>query len=115
MNTDLLKYTIRLGDNCLILGQRMSMWCSNGPTLEEDIALSNISLDLFGQANGFLNYASTIHGKKTADDFVFKRNVNEFYNLQIVELENNDFGNTMIRIWTLGSSFLVLALMTLLG
>ena len=94
---DLLKYTLRIADNSLILGQRMAEWCSKGPTLEEDIAMSNIALDLFGQANGFLNYASTIHGKKTADDFVFNRNVNEFYNLQIVELENNDFGNTMIR------------------
>ena len=94
---DLLKYTLRIADNSLILGQRMAEWCSKGPTLEEDIAMSNIALDLFGQANGFLNYAATIDGKKTADDFVFKRKVNEFYNLQIVELENNDFGNTMIR------------------
>ena len=53
MDKNLLNYTIRLGDNCLVLGQRMSMWCSNGPTLEEDIALANISLDLFGQATAF--------------------------------------------------------------
>ena len=50
---NLLKYTTRIADNYLILGQRMSMWCSNGPTLEEDIALANISLDLFGQATAF--------------------------------------------------------------
>ena len=50
----LLKYVLRIGDSSLITGQRISEWCSKGPTLEEDIALSNISLDLFGQANGFL-------------------------------------------------------------
>ena len=72
MNSNLFKYTLRIADNCLILGQRMSEWCSNGPTLEEDIAMSNIALDLFGQANGFLEYASKIDGQKTADDLAFK-------------------------------------------
>ncbi len=59
----LLKYVLRIGDTSLITGQRISEWCSKGPTLEEDIALSNISLDLFGQANGFLEYASKIDKK----------------------------------------------------
>ena len=59
----LLKYTLRIADNSLILGQRMAEWCSKGPTLEEDIAMSNIALDLFGQANGFLEYASKIDGQ----------------------------------------------------
>jgi ring-1,2-phenylacetyl-CoA epoxidase subunit PaaC len=95
--TDLLKYTLRIADNSLILGQRMAEWCSKGPTLEEDIAMSNIALDLFGQANGFLEYASQIHGKKTPDDFAFKRNADEFFNFHLLELENKDFGNTMIR------------------
>ena len=97
MNNDLLKYTIRIGDNCLILGQRMSMWCSNGPTLEEDIALSNISLDLFGQANSFYSYAQELNNKQSADDLAFQRNENEFLNFQLVELENNHFGHTIAR------------------
>ena len=60
-NLELFNYTIRIADSALILGQRMAEWCSKGPTLEEDIALSNISLDLFGQANGFYEYLSLIH------------------------------------------------------
>tara|TARA_B100000902_G_scaffold168150_1_gene162894 strand:- start:833 stop:1582 length:750 start_codon:yes stop_codon:yes gene_type:complete len=97
MNSSLLKYTTRIGDNCLILGQRMSMWCSNGPTLEEDIALANISLDLFGQANGFYLYAEELNKKQTADDLAFKRNAKEFLNYQLVEIENKDFGHTIVR------------------
>tara|TARA_B100001758_G_C18355604_1_gene582504 strand:- start:431 stop:1177 length:747 start_codon:yes stop_codon:yes gene_type:complete len=94
---DLLKYTLRIADNSLILAQRMSEWCSYGPTLEEDIALSNIALDLFGQANGFLQYAAQIDKKRSADDFAFKRNADEFFNHQLVEQENGDFGRTIIR------------------
>ena len=97
MNNSLLKYTTRIGDNCLILGQRMSMWCSNGPTLEEDIALANISLDLFGQANAFYSYSEELNSKKTADDLAFKRNSTEFLNYQLIELENTDFGYTIVR------------------
>ncbi len=95
--TDLLKYTLRIADNSLILAQRMSEWCSCGPTLEEDIALSNISLDLFGQANAFLEYAAQIDGDKSADDLAFKRDANQFFNHQLVEQENGDFGKTIIR------------------
>ncbi len=93
----LLKYTLRIADNSLILGQRMAEWCSKGPTLEEDIAMSNIALDLFGQANGFLEYASKIDGQKTADDLAFKRDASNFFNFCLVEVENGHFGNTMIR------------------
>ena len=93
----LFTYTLRIADSSLILGQRMSEWCSKGPTLEEDIALSNISLDLFGQANGFYKYASLLDGKRSADDLAFLRNEREFFNHQIVELENGHFGNTTVR------------------
>tara|TARA_B100000902_G_scaffold201890_1_gene192401 strand:+ start:10325 stop:11071 length:747 start_codon:yes stop_codon:yes gene_type:complete len=95
--TNLLLYTLRIADSSLILGQRMSEWCSKGPTLEEDIALSNISLDMFGQANGFYEYAAKLDGKKSADYFAFHRNEREFFNHQIVELENGHFGNTIVR------------------
>ena len=96
MNT-LFTYTLRIADSSLILGQRMSEWCAKGPTLEEDIALSNISLDLFGQANGFYEYASQLDGTRSADDLAFLRNEREFFNHQLVEIENGHFGNTTVR------------------
>ena len=94
---DLEKYTLRIADSALILSHRLSEWCSRGPSLEEDIALSNISLDLLGQANSLLEYCSKINGKTSADDLAFKRNEREFYNFQICELENGHFGDTIIR------------------
>ena len=95
--SNLFKYTLRIADNSLVLGQRMAQWCSNGPTLEEDIAMSNISLDLFGQANGFYEYAAKLDGSKSADDLAFRRNEREFFNHQLAEQENGHFGDTIIR------------------
>ena len=95
--SNLFTYTLRIADSSLILGQRMSEWCSNGPTLEEDIAMSNISLDMFGQANGFYQYAAQLDGTKSADELAFRRNEREFFNHQLVEQENRDFGTTMVR------------------
>ena len=95
--SNLFTYTLRIADSSLILGQRMSEWCSNGPTLEEDIAMSNISLDMFGQANGFYQYAAQLDGTKSADELAFRRNEREFFNHQIVEQENGNFGTTMVR------------------
>ena len=93
----LLQYTLRIADSSLILGQRMSQWCSNGPTLEEDIAMSNISLDLFGQANGFYEYASQLDDSRSADNLAFMRNEREFFNLQLSEQVNGHFGATIVR------------------
>ena len=93
----LLIYTLRIADCSLVLGQRMCEWCSKGPTLEADIALSNIGLDLFGQANGFYEYASKVDGNKSADELAFKRSEREFYNFQISEQKNEHFGTTMVR------------------
>jgi ring-1,2-phenylacetyl-CoA epoxidase subunit PaaC len=95
--SDLFTYTLRIADSSLILGQRMSMWCSKGPTLEEDIALSNIGLDMFGQANGFYEYAAQLDGTESADDLAFNRNEREFFNHQLVEQENGHFGITVAR------------------
>ena len=97
MNNSLFTYTLRIADSSLILGQRMAEWCSKGPTLEEDIALSNISLDMFGQANGFYEYAAQLDGSKSADDLAFLRNEREFFNHQMVEQENEHFGKTIVR------------------
>ena len=99
----LLKYVLRISDTSLITGQRISEWCSKGPTLEEDIALSNIALDLFGQANGFLEYASKIDENKTADDFAFKRNEREFFNFKLAEQPNGHFGNTIVKLFMLSA------------
>ena len=95
--SSLFTYTLRIADSSLILGQRMSEWCSKGPTLEEDIALSNISLDMFGQANGFYHYAAQLDGSKSADELAFRRNEREFFNHQLVEQENGNFGTTIVR------------------
>ena len=62
-NDALVKYCLRIGDTSLIWGQRMAEWCSKGPVLEEDIALSNIGLDLLGQSRTMLTYAGEIEGK----------------------------------------------------
>ena len=94
---DLEKYILRIADSALILSHRLSEWCSKGPTLEEDIALSNIALDLFGQANGFYEYAAKLDGSKSPDDLAFKRNEREFFNHQLSEQENGNFGTTTVR------------------
>lgn len=94
----LFNFCLRLGDTNLILGQRMAEWCSKGPYLEEDIALSNIGLDLFGQARTMLSYAAEIEGKgRTEDDLAFHRNEREFYNTLISERPNGHFGDTISR------------------
>lgn len=94
----LLKYLIRLGDDRMILGHRLSEWCGYGPVLEEDIALSNIALDCLGQANNFYQLAGNFDEKnRTPDDFAFSRNEREYCNLMLVEQPNGDFALTMAR------------------
>ena len=94
----LLYYVLILADDALIIAQRLSEWAYKAPFLEEDIALSNISLDMFGRANMLLEYAAKIKGEKTdADELAFKRNEREFFNHQLVEQENGHFGITIAR------------------
>lgn len=91
-------YTLRLGDTNLILGQRLSEWTGHGPFLEEDLALTNIALDIIGTANSFLEYAASIENKgRTADDLAFRRNDRQYYNAQLTELPNGDYARTIIR------------------
>lgn len=98
MSNSLFEYVLRLGDDSLILGQRLSEWCGHGPVLEEDIATTNIALDLIGQATTLLEYAATLEGKgRSADDIAFLRIDREYKNLLLVEQENGDFGKTMMR------------------
>jgi len=94
----LYKYVLALGDDALILGQRLSQWAYKGPFLEEDIALSNISLDMFGRANLLLEYAATLKGNgTTSDELAFKRNEREFSNHIICEQPNGNFADTIVR------------------
>lgn len=97
-NEALINYCLRLGDSSLILGQRMSEWCSNGPILEEDIAMTNIALDLIGQSRTMLTYAGKLEGKgRTEDDLAYKREEREFYNTLLSERPNGHFGDTVTR------------------
>ncbi len=89
---------LRLGDNALILGHRLSEWCGHGPILEEDIAMANIALDLIGQATLWLDLAAAVEGNiRTADDLAFKRDVLDWRNSLLVEQPNGDFADTMAR------------------
>ncbi len=98
MKEHLLKYVLRLGDDSLILGQRLAEWCGHGPILEEDIALTNISLDLIGQATSLLNYAGKIEGNgRKGDDFALLRLEKEYVNCLLVEQVNGHFGDTILR------------------
>ncbi len=98
MNKELFEYLIRIGDDSLILGQRLSEWCGHGPILEEDIALTNIALDLIGQATNLFEYASQIEGgERDADKIAFLRFDRDYRNLLLVEQPNGDFGDTMMR------------------
>ena len=97
-NEALYNYVLRLGDDSLILGQRLGEWCGHGPILEEDIAMTNISLDLIGQAMSLLDYAGEIDGQgKDHDALAFLRFENEYRTILLVEQPNGDFANTMMR------------------
>jgi ring-1,2-phenylacetyl-CoA epoxidase subunit PaaC len=113
-------YTLHLADNALILGQRNAEWCGHGPVLEQDIAITNISLDLIGQARNFYQYAATLYNsfnseeKKAADhlipriwktfdreleedDLAFLRDEGQYLNLLITELPKGDWAQTILR------------------
>lgn len=94
----LFEYLIRLADDRLILGHRLSEWCGHGPILEEDIALANIALDYIGHASNLYEYAVEVEGKgRHPDDLVYFRNDVEYKNLKLAELPKGDFGFTIAR------------------
>jgi len=98
MNKLLFQYLLRLADDSLMIGHRLSEWCGHGPILEEDIAMTNIALDFIGQATNVFEYAAQIENKKrTADDIAFLRYEKEYTNTLLVEQPNGDFANTMMR------------------
>ncbi len=95
---DLVDYLLRLGDDSLILGQRLTEWCGHAPALEIDLSLANLSLDLFGQAMLFLGLAGEAEGRgRDADNLAFHRDVLAFRNCLMVEQPNGDFGQTIAR------------------
>jgi ring-1,2-phenylacetyl-CoA epoxidase subunit PaaC len=96
VNSDVACYALRLGDDALVLAQRLAGWISRAPELEEDIALANMSLDLLGQARLLLSYAGTFDGR-SEDDLAYLRDERDFVNVQLVELPNGDFAVTMAR------------------
>ena len=96
--TALFEYVLGLADDALILGHRLSEWSGRAPTLEEDIALSNLALDLIGQARLFYAYAGEVEGKgRDEDAFAYLRDEREFANVLLVEQPNGDFAVTMVR------------------
>src|SRR6187549_3286618 len=98
MKQVLIDYTLHLADNSLILGQRNAEWCGHGPVLEQDIAITNISLDLIGQARNFYQYAAMLIGNGTTEDtLAYLRNEREFKNLLLVEQPNGDWAITVLR------------------
>ncbi|MBL0145003.1 MAG: phenylacetate-CoA oxygenase subunit PaaC [Chitinophagaceae bacterium] len=91
-------FCLRLADNNLILAQRLAEWCSKGPILEEDLAITNMSLDLFGQAESFYDYAAAvIESNSSADELAFLRSEREYLNTLMVEQPNGDFAFTMMK------------------
>src|ERR1700704_1352309 len=94
----LFHYTLRLADNALILGHRLSEWCGHAPVLEEDLALANMGLDLIGQARSFYTYASQVEGQgRDEDALAYLRDATAFRNVLLVEQPNGDFAATMLR------------------
>jgi ring-1,2-phenylacetyl-CoA epoxidase subunit PaaC len=94
----LFDYACMLGDDALVLGQRLSEWCGHAPMLEVDLSLANVGLDLIGQATHFLGIAGEAEGAgRDADALAFHRDVLDFKNCLLVEQPNGDFAQTMVR------------------
>lgn len=106
MNKNLIDYLLSLADTTLILSHRNSEWCGHGPVLEQDIALTNISLDLIGQSRNFYQYAARLINEAqlpgypadtTEDTLAYLRDVREFRNCLLAELPNGDWAQTILR------------------
>jgi ring-1,2-phenylacetyl-CoA epoxidase subunit PaaC len=97
-DTPLVQYALRLADNALVLGHRLSEWCGHAPMLEEDIALANIALDLIGQARSLYAHAAAVEGEgRDEDALAYLRDGGQYRNVLLVEQPNGDFAMTMAR------------------
>lgn len=91
-------HVLRLADHVMILSQRLSQWCGKGPALEEDMALTNVALDLIGQARLWYAYAAELEGKgRTEDDLAFLRDAHDFHNFLLLEQPNGTYADTLMR------------------
>ena len=98
MNSSIIDYILHLADNTLILAQRNAEWCGHGPILEQDIAITNISLDLLGQSRNFYQHAATLIGGDTDEDkLAYLRKERAFKNCLLVEQPNGDWAQTILR------------------
>lgn len=103
-----IEYVLRLGDNALILGQRLSEWCGRAPVIEEDLALANMALDLIGQSRLLLTHAASLEGSgRDEDQLAFLRVERDYRNVTMMEVPNEDYGRTTVRNF-LFSAFQVL-------
>src|SRR3954463_9052904 len=98
----LFDYLLRIGDSPLVLAQRLGEWVGKGPVLEEDLALTNVALDLLGQARLWYAYASEVESRfrdagRSEDELAFQRDSRDFHNLLIVELPNGNYADTIAR------------------
>ena len=94
----LYQYLLRLGDNALVLSQRLGEWCGKGPALEEDMALTNVALDLLGQSRLWLSYAAELAGDGADEDsLAFLRDAPQFRNTLLVEQPNGNYADTLVR------------------
>src|SRR6201998_171364 len=95
-----IQYILHLADNSLIMGHRLSEWTGHGPVLEQDIAITNIALDLIGQSRYLYQYAALLKADgSTEDSLAYLRDVTEFKNLLLVELPNGDWARTILKIF----------------
>ena len=98
MQDHLYNFLLHLGDNALVLGHRLSEWCGHGPILEQDMAMTNIALDLVGQSRNIFQLAANIKGEgATEDTLAYMRDTTAFKNVLLVEQKNGDFGKTVMR------------------
>ena len=97
-NDNLIQYIFSIADNALILGQRLSELCGHGPSLETDIAMTNMALDLLGQTRSYFQYAAKLTGEdKTEDDLAYLRTERQYRNVLLVEQPNVHFGYIITR------------------
>lgn len=96
MENQLRDYILMMADNVMILGQRLGEWCGHGPVLEQDIAITNIALDLIGEARNYYQYLGETEGKKE-DEYPMKRDVRAFKNILLTEVPNGHWGDTIMR------------------
>lgn len=96
--TPLVEGLLRLGDNALVLSQRLSAWCGHGPAIEEDMALTNVALDLLGQSRMWLTLAGQAEGAgRDEDALAYLRDANQFRNVLLTELPDEDYARTIVR------------------